>query len=592
MQFNSYVVMLFTALLFAFILAIVAWRKRKVYCSYTVLWMAVGMAIWTGAGAVEAMVTGVPGKYIWSVVSYAGIVVTPPLYLILSLEYAGKTVALQRTWVRLAIWLIPCLTFVAAFTNSMHGLLWRTISLREGAFGVIGVYERGIWFWVMLLHAYALVGLAVFILMRSAWALPPIFARQHRLVALASALPFVGNFAYIMNPQWTGGFDFAPFFFTVAILVLGQAILRGRWLDLMPLPPHVLLQHLGEGVCVFDESQRLIGVNPSATRLLGISERDIGKSAGVLFARFPGIMDFPLDEKEYVGDFEDSVAGQILEAMRVAVRSPNGRFRWRLLTLRDATVRRRADQERLLLQQSLMQAHKAETVGRIAGGVAHDFNNQLMGIMGYAQLSLDLLDDDQREIREYQCKILDVADQSAKLVRHLLAYARKQPSSPKPTDLNVVIAEHLPLLQKLVGGKVRLSWLPGDDVPAICIDPLQVDQILVHLVVNAREALDMTGEIRLETMRRKLTAVPVVEWPEPLDGEYVCLSVSDSGCGVDPAVREHIFEPFVTTKGAGRGLGLATVFGIARQNHGHVLWDHAPGGMTCFSVLFPVSAER
>jgi len=254
----------------------------------------------------------------------------------------------------------------------------------------------------------------------------------------------------------------------------------------------------------------------------------------------------------------------------------------------DITERKRAEEERERLHGQLVQAQKMESVGRLAGGVAHDFNNMLGVIMGYADLLLVALNADDPN-RATVSEIRDAAQRSAELTRQLLAFARKQTVSPKVLDLNAAVSGLLTMLRRLIGEAVTIVWTPGESVWPVKIDPSQVDQILTNLCVNARDAIAGVGYVRIETRNRTIDRAWSSSQPEAVPGDYVTLTVSDDGCGMDAEVRTHLFEPFFSTKpfGQGTGLGLATVYGIVRQNGGFISVNSEPGGGATFCLFLP-----
>ncbi len=270
-----------------------------------------------------------------------------------------------------------------------------------------------------------------------------------------------------------------------------------------------------------------------------------------------------------------------------------GRIRGRIWYFHDITNRKRAAEEEARLSNQLRQAQKMEAVGRLAGGVAHDFNNLLMGIMGYTELCREELPAD-HPIRQWLDEITQAAERSAEITRQLLAFACKQAIAPKVVDLNDAASGMLKLLRRMIGEDIKLAWRPGADIRPIKIDPSQVDQILANLCVNARDAIDGVGEIVIGTASATIDAAYCATHPEAIPGAYVCLSVSDDGSGMDKETLAKVFEPFFTTKGPGKGtgLGLATVYGIAKQNNGFVYVYSEPGRGTTFKVYLPeVAAE-
>lgn len=256
----------------------------------------------------------------------------------------------------------------------------------------------------------------------------------------------------------------------------------------------------------------------------------------------------------------------------------------------DITERKWAEDEKERLQGQLLQAQKMDSVGRLAGGVAHDFNNMLQAILGNVELALEqpgvtpALREDLGEIRQ-------AAQRSADLTRQLLAFARKQTVAPKVLDLNETVGGMLKMLQRLLGENLQLAWLPGADLWPVRMDPAQLDQILANLTVNSRDAIAGVGRVSIETGNVTLDEAGVAGPAEGVPGDYVQLAVSDTGCGMDPETQAHLFEPFFTTKpvGRGTGLGLATVYGIVKQNGGFIRVYSEVGRGTTFRVYLPRS---
>ncbi len=259
-----------------------------------------------------------------------------------------------------------------------------------------------------------------------------------------------------------------------------------------------------------------------------------------------------------------------------------------IASVRDITAHKKAEEDNEMLHVQLTQAQKMETVGRLAGGVAHDFNNMLSVILGYAELALGRMDTGQPLYANLQ-EISRAAKRSADLTRQLLAFARKQTVAPKVIDLNHTVEGMLKMLRRLIGEDIDLNWLPGDNVGPIKIDPSQVDQMLANLCVNARDAIADTGKVTIKTDIDVFDQAYCAAHLDYLPGEYVLLAVSDNGSGMDAETIGHLFEPFFTTKemGKGTGLGLATVYGIVKQNDGFINVTSTTGVGTTFSVYLP-----
>jgi len=240
------------------------------------------------------------------------------------------------------------------------------------------------------------------------------------------------------------------------------------------------------------------------------------------------------------------------------------------------------------LQEQLIQAQKMESVGRLAGGVAHDFNNMLSVILGHAELA-QKKEFVSPSLREHLGQIQKAAESSADTVRQLLAFARKQTVSPKVLDLNETVESMLKMLRRLIGEAIDLAWLPDNEVWPVKMDPAQIDQVLVNLCVNARDAIVGVGRITIYTRNLTVDAAFCEGHRGLVPGDYVLLTVTDDGCGMDEDTLAKIFEPFFTTKevGHGTGLGLAMVYGIVNQNSGFIDVYSVPGQGTSFKIYLP-----
>lgn len=245
------------------------------------------------------------------------------------------------------------------------------------------------------------------------------------------------------------------------------------------------------------------------------------------------------------------------------------------------------------LEEQLRHAHKMESVGRLAGGVAHDFNNMLSVILGNTEMALDKIDPDQA-LYTLLTEIHSAAGRSADLTKQLLAFARRQTITPQILDINETVEGMLRMLRRLIGENIDLDWIPGADVWPIKVDPSQIDQIMANLCVNARDAIDGVGKVIIKTDHITLDEADSAGYPESTPGEYTLLTMSDNGCGIDKKTMDVLFEPFFTTKdtGKGTGLGLAMVYGIVKQNGGFINVISEPGQGTTFNIYLPRHKDR
>ncbi|MEI7639707.1 MAG: PAS domain-containing protein, partial [Syntrophus sp. (in: bacteria)] len=254
----------------------------------------------------------------------------------------------------------------------------------------------------------------------------------------------------------------------------------------------------------------------------------------------------------------------------------------------DITKSKQEQEEKANLEAQIQQSHKMESVGRLAGGVAHDFNNKLGVILGYTEMALDQVEPTLPLHADLE-QIRTAANHAADLTRQLLAFARKQTVAPKVLDLNKTVTSMLKMLQRLIGENIHINWQPDANLWPVKVDPSQIDQILTNLCINARDAISDVGKMTIETGKCSFDEDYCAAYTGFLPGEYVLLAVSDNGCGMDKETLSHLFEPFYTTKvvSKGTGLGLATVYGIVSQNNGIIKVYSEPDKGTTFRIYLP-----
>lgn len=270
------------------------------------------------------------------------------------------------------------------------------------------------------------------------------------------------------------------------------------------------------------------------------------------------------------------------------LKDTDGKVSGALSSARDITDRVRAEEERRSLETQLRQAQKMEAVGQLAGGIAHDFNNLLQVMLGYADVLSEELSPETSEGQILQ-EIKNAAERASELTRHLLAFSRRQVIHPVDTDLNVLVHGIVKLIRRVIGEHIDLTFVPGECLGAVHVDKGQFEQVLMNLCVNARDAMPHGGVLTIETANITLDRDYCHTHPWAIEGRYVVLTITDTGHGMDEAIRMQIFDPFFTTKAAGEGtgLGLATVYGIVQQHHGFIHVYSEPGKGSTFRIYIP-----
>ncbi len=356
------------------------------------------------------------------------------------------------------------------------------------------------------------------------------------------------------------------------------------------------IEQLAETIVVTDAQGIIQFVNPAFRRTTGYSrEEAIGQNPRILKSGaqdeqfYRNLWDTISSGKTWEGRMVNKRKDGILyteESTISPIRNTSGQIVNYVAVKRDIS-------EHLRLTAQFQQAQKMEAVGLLAGGVAHDYNNMLSVILGYTELALNTVDPDKTLHTDLE-EIQKAAIRSTEITRQLLAFARKQTINPVVLDLNQNVESMLKMLRRLIGEDINLAWLPESGLCPIKIDPVQVNQILANLCVNARDAIADVGKITIETGNAVFDETYCADHAGFVVGEYVLLAVSDDGCGMDKETLDQIFEPFFTSKGVGQGtgLGLSMVYGIVKQNNGFINVYSEPGKGTTFRIYLPRHAGQ
>nr|NJM04625.1 PAS domain S-box protein [Desulfobacula sp.] len=351
------------------------------------------------------------------------------------------------------------------------------------------------------------------------------------------------------------------------------------------------IEQSGEAVIITDPEGKIQYVNPAFEKATGYTREEVlGQNPRILNsgrqdeAFYHGMWSTLLKKETFHGRMVNKRKDGALfteEAAISPVFDTGGRLINYVAVKRDITAQ-------IQLEEQYAQAQKMESVGRLAGGVAHDFNNMLTIILSYTQMALTEIDPASPAHKDLK-QVLNAAGRSAEITRQLLAFARKQTVSPRVLDLNETVEHMLKMLRRLMGEDITLTYMPGSGVWPVMMDPSQIDQILANLCVNARDAIAGVGKVTIRTDHLTLDEADCAGRPGMVPGEFVLLTVSDTGCGMAKEILDHIYEPFFTTKGTGQGtgLGLATVYGIVKQNNGFISAYSEPGQGTAFRIYLP-----
>jgi PAS domain S-box-containing protein len=342
------------------------------------------------------------------------------------------------------------------------------------------------------------------------------------------------------------------------------------------------LENITDGFFTLDRGWRLTYVNTAAERLLECRRADL--LGGHLWEKFQ-----PAAGAVFQHHYERAATENSTRSFEAFHAQLEKWFEVRVYPSHEGlAIYFRDITDRLALEEQVRQAQRLDSIGRLTGGVAHDFNNLLTVIAGNAELLAEQLAP-QPKLSGLAGMVVQAAERGAKLTRHLLAFARKQPLQPRAVDVNELVASMAPLLQRTLGAHVEIVLAPADGLWSALVDPSQLDAALLNLCVNARDAMPQGGQLKIATANHDTSAQQTQTYPGLQPGSYVMLSVSDTGIGIAPENLSRVFEPFFTTKeqGNGIGLGLATVYGFAKQSEGHVHISSQPGTGTTVELFLP-----
>jgi len=482
-------------------------------------------------------------------------------------------------------------SYYADFTTGM----WESSEVLDTIFGIDSGYNRSIQGWIDIIHPDDKAMMGSYLRNEVTLKREP-FAKEYRIVRKNDG-----------ETRWVNGRGTAKFDVGGNILSLIGTIQdvterkqSEKELENISERLHLATTAANLGVWDWDIGNNVMSWNDKMFELYGINPETFSNNVD---AWMNGL--HPEDKEAAIAECQAAIKGgkkfdtifrvcqpsgtvKYIKASGLVIMGDDGTAERMLGVNADITDIMNAEEERGKLEVQLQQAQKMESIGRLAGGVAHDFNNMLTIIVGHSELGLMHLEPN-HPVRDDFIEIRNTAERSADLTRQLLAFARKQTIAPKVLNLNETIPGMLKMLQRLIGEDINLIWNPTPNLWLVKADTSQIDQVLANLCVNARDAIDGIGVITISTGNICTDESYQIPFLDMVPGEYVKFSVSDSGTGMDKETLTHIFEPFYTTKeqGKGTGLGLATVYGAVKQNNGFIDVASEPGAGTTFTIYLP-----
>ncbi|MBN1136494.1 MAG: response regulator [Anaerolineae bacterium] len=615
MQGAPYVILLFAGVIVSFASSIYAWIRYPIPGARIGAIIGLGATQWMLGYALE-LVTNDLTLMIWlNNIQYVGIGVVLLGWLLFILHYTG-----HERWITprtVALLLIePILIVTLVFTNPYHHLVWGPATLIwSNSFRVL-VHDHGIAYWFHIAYTYALHTLETMLLLQM-WSRSPLLQRrQVTLVLLAMLMPLLGNIVVQLGLNPWPHVDMTPLFSHAAYLTLFTMLFYLRVEDIVPIARTLVVESMSDGVIVLDEHDHLIDMNAAAQRITGAGlQAMLGTRIGAADLvwqdplRRSARLRRPGEPREAAPDqtvdsfppaFEvtlpDGQTERIYDVQVSPVRDWRRRLTGRAVVLRDITDRKRQEAEQQEMTDMLERARRLESVGILAGGVAHDLNNILSPLVAYPDLIMMDLPQDSG-IRQDLAQIKRSAEKASAIVQDLLTLARRGTYHMTLLNLNLVVEAYLtaPSFSALKARypQVAVSADLCPDLPSISGSEPHLSKALMNLVINAFEAMPDGGELTISTAHQRLDE-PFTGYEEIDAGDYVVLSVQDTGTGIRNQDLVHLFEPFFTTKrmgDSGSGLGLSVLHGVLRDHQGRVDLQTEVGQGTTFRLYFPVALE-
>jgi PAS domain S-box-containing protein len=519
----------------------------------------------------------------------------PLLFLAVALAYTGHAGWLSRARVA-ALLVVPTVNIAMVMTSRLHDLSLTGFRPVSSAFANGMTFSAGPWEIVNVVFNYCLMLAALAVLLGSGGQLDR--GRRHGARLMAAALCVASGFHVLfrLGISPVPGINYAPAALAVTGSAMAAALFRVRLLDVSPIASRTLVETMDSLVMVVSTRGRLVDCNPRARAVLGLDAAALlGRAVTSLPAPWPELLQPPPAGAPPRAEVTvaSAAGGELtLLAAREHLRSQRGRLLGWLVVLHDVTALKQAEEALRVSRRQLEQAQKMEAIGRLAGGIAHDFNNLLTVIAGFSELALAETGTG-HALHSHLVQISRAAERAASLTRQLLAFSRRQMLRPQLIDLAGLVKNMVGMLERVISEDVRLAFALDPRPLTVLADPHQVEQVIMNLAVNARDAMPGGGTLTLGTAQRRVPDAGDAEHPEMRPGEYATITVSDTGRGMDTDALAHLFEPFYTTKesGKGTGLGLPTAFGIVKQSGGYIYGTNGPDGGAVFSVFLPLVAE-
>ena len=573
-----------------------AFQRRNVRGAWYLTFLCLASSVWSATEGLLYLGLDMTVNMVITQFQYMGIVPVPPLALLFVVSVFGYESWITRKRVYL-LFFIAVVILILVWTNSFHRLFFTsTYIINTKGFPMLGLKHGTLW-WVILFYHYFLLAVISGILLIQAFTSAGFYRSQAGVLLAALGFVWLNNAIYVSGNSPIPNMDISPIAFTLVAGSMAWGFFRYSLLDILPVAKAEIFRGLDDAILVLDEKERVIDMNPAAEALFNLRiGKVVGQEAGRVFQEAPQLCDVIM--KKNPNEVQLQVLGQkhFYDVHTSYIKDKKGVRQGRVIMLRNITEKRRALAMLRESEEKLERSKKMESLGLLAGGVAHDLNNVLSGIVGYPELLLMKLPEDSKLKKPIETMQM-AGDRAVAIVQDLLTVARGVATIKEPLNINDLVRDYLnsPEFEKLrqFHPEVNISTNLDRDVLNIKGSSIHIRKVVMNLISNASEAITETGHVTISTFNLYIDR-PLKGYDEIAIGEYAVLSVSDDGQGISSEDVERIFEPFYTKKVMGRsgtGLGLAVVWNVVKDHKGYIDLKTGEWGTT-FELYFPITREK
>ena len=577
------------------IVALFAYARLRVKGAWYLMFLCLAAAFWSSTEGMLYFGLDIKGNLLITQFQYLGITTLPPLTLLFVLSVFGleSWITSSRIWV---LFVFAFIIVVLVWTNSHHQLVYtQTYTIDKGSFPMLGLVHGPLWYIIIGYH-YALLGLISYILFLQILSSKGFKRSQAAVLFFGLCFVWLVNAVYVSGYSPISNMDIGPIAFSLVACTMAWGIFRYNLLDILPVAKAQIFKGLEDAILVFDLKNRILDMNPAAESLLEADVSEIGgREARLVFNDHPWLYNIIGDKAPMEVAMTLSGKRRLFDVRMSFLKNDKGSDMGRLVTLRDITEQVQAKERLRESEEKLARSKKMESLGLLAGGVAHDLNNVLSGIVSYPDLIFSKLPQNSDIRRPVEIMKMS-GERAVAIVQDLLTVARGVATAKEALNLNRLVGEYMnsPECQLLKEFHPLVDIKTDLDSGLFNVEgsTVHIRKAIMNLVSNASEAIEGMGSVTLSTQNRYLDKL-LKGYDEISPGEYVVLTVSDDGPGISSEDLERIFEPFYTKKIMGRsgtGLGLAVVWNVMQDHKGYI--DIQTGGDgTTFELYFPITRK-